>query len=452
MRRPVRFTSLLRGDSLTGKVSRETRLMAPMEDHPLRYKLSNELHARPFPSLNAPCTAAFLAIKQPHDAVNRDRDLDRAHLIALLDRYGAPHPHPGATHYFGKIGRHMLKWEQHTEFVTYTAFWEGLGARPFDPTDFEVFPEDWLAEAPGVRMTSALIRVAKRGPEEQVISEINDWFVAESVAVSSVLDDAAVVAGDFRIDPAGHLRFAVYVNADTGARRIGRIVQRLCEIETYKSMSMLGFSRVKDMGARMGEIETELTALIGDMADADRASESTLAGLLSISAELEKMIAESSFRFGATGAYEHIVHQRVEVMREQRFDGRQTFNEFMMRRYDPAMRTVKSSEARLGKMADRAIRAGELLRTRVDVERQAQNQKLLESMDQRSDLQLKLQRTVEGLSVVAISYYAVSLVGYMIYPLTKPTGMSKGMLTAVITPLVVLLVWWMIRRIQRAMH
>lgn len=159
-----------------------------------------------------------------------------------------------------------------------------------------------------------------------------------------------------------------------------------------------------------------------------------------------------TFRFGATGAYEAIVHDRIDALREERISGRQTFAEFMARRYDPAMRTVKSAEGRLRSMAERAQRAAELLRTRVDVERSAQNQKLLESMDRRADLQLRLQRTVEGLSVVAISYYAVSLAAYAVYPLTEPLGISKGMATAVLTPVVVLGVWIALRRIQRKMH
>ena len=132
---------------------------ARLADHPLRYELANELHARPFPPLEAPCHAVYLAIKNPVDAANRDRDLDRAHLLALLDRFGATHPSPGATHYFGDLGKHKIKWECHTEFTTYTIFTPGLPDRPFDPASFDVLPPDWLAEAPGARITSALIRV-----------------------------------------------------------------------------------------------------------------------------------------------------------------------------------------------------------------------------------------------------------------------------------------------------
>ena len=107
--------------------------MPPIEDHPLRYELSNELHARPFPTVGAEAEAIWLAIKRPNDAAARDREADRQHLLALLDRHGAQHPQPGATHYSGKIGRHDLKWESHTEFVTYTILSAGLGERPFDP-------------------------------------------------------------------------------------------------------------------------------------------------------------------------------------------------------------------------------------------------------------------------------------------------------------------------------
>ncbi|WP_371036700.1 MULTISPECIES: DUF3422 family protein [unclassified Rhodosalinus] len=423
--------------------------MPPISDHPLRYQLANELHARPFPTLPATGRAVFIAIKQPDEAPSRDRQADLDHLIALLDRHGADHPKPGATHWFGQIGKHRMKWESHTEFVTYTAFLDGPGERPFDPDDFAVFPSDWLEAAPGQRITSVMVRVENRPETEaEITARLADWFVSESVAISHVVDDAAVVAGDFRIDPAGHLRFAVFPSEDTGRRRVGRIVQRLLEIETYKTMSMLGFQRVQSLGPRMHEIDTELGRLMSGLTEEGGSAEDTLKALLTVSAELESLSAQSAFRFGATAAYEAIVTQRIEVLREERFAGRQTFAEFMMRRFDPAIRTVKHTERRLQTMADRAMRAGDLLRTRVDVARSAQNQALLESMDRRADLQLRLQKTVEGFSVVAISYYAVSLGGYLLYPLADAIGVSKGTVTAAITLPVVAVVFVAVRRMR----
>jgi uncharacterized membrane-anchored protein len=312
-----------------------------------------------------------------------------------------------------------------------------------------VFPEDWLADAPGKRLTSVLIRVEQLPEDETtVLAKLEDWFVAESLAVARVVDGAAIIAGDFRIDPAGHMRFAVFVRDGVGARRVGRIVQRLCEIETYRAMSMLGLIRSRQLTTRLNALDPKLSALVSGLDNAEPSPEVALHNLLAISAELESLAVQFSFRFGATAAYEAIVNQRIEVLREERIAGRQTFGEFMMRRYDPAMRTVKSAEGRLQGMAERAQRAAELLRTRVDVERSAQNQKLLESMDKRADLQLRLQRTVEGLSTVAITYYAVNLATYALEPMAHRLHLSHGALMSLLTPVVLLGVWLMVRRIR----
>lgn len=427
--------------------------MPRIKDHPLRYALVNELHARPFPDLPVPCQAVYVAIKEAEHAVNRDRAADRAHLLGLLDRHGSAHPQPDATHFSGLIGRHELKWESHTEFVTYTAFGDATSDRAFDPVEADVFPADWLAAAPGTRLTSVLIRVEEMpATDEAMLARLDSWFVPESLATSRVVDGAAVIAGDFRIDPAGHMRFVVFVQKGTGSRRVGRIVQRLCEIETYRAMSMLGLIRARNLSSRLNTIDPQLSQLISGLTETAQSPETVLHTLLEISAELESLAVQFSFRFGATGAYEAIVSQRISVLREVRLQGRQTFGEFMMRRYDPAMRTVKSVDKRLKSMAERAERAAELLRTRVDVERSAQNQRLLESMDARADLQLRLQTTVEGLSVVAISYYAVNLLAYIAYPVTDAAGLSKGVTMALITPLVILGVWAMVQRIKRKFH
>lgn len=425
--------------------------MAPITDHPLRYNLANELHARPFPTLEAPCRAAYLAIKPAENAVGRDRKADVIHLKALLDHYAAPHPEEGATHYFGQIGRHLLKWESHTEFVTYTIFGDGVAATPYDASTFAMFPEDWLAAAPGARITSALIRVEQQSGDDGITDKVAEWFVPESVAVSRVLDNDAVIAGDFRIDQGGHMRFAVFARPETGERRVGRVVQRLCEIETYKAMAMLGFSRSRSLGKPMGALDVRLSALTEALSAAPEQTEETLSALLQVSGELEALTAQSTFRFGATTAYEKIVNQRIDVLREERFKGRQTFGEFMMRRFDPAMRTVASTKERLDAMSGRAIRASDLLRTRVDVERSAENKALLESMDRRADLQLRLQKTVEGLSIVAISYYAVNLAANMALPFANDLGLSSLAMKALLTPLVIGLVWVMVRQIRKSL-
>ncbi|QHQ35946.1 DUF3422 family protein [Algicella marina] len=424
-----------------------------LTDYPDRYALSNELHARPFPELTAPCCAAYIAIKQPHDAAERDREADRAHLLSLLDHYGAPHPAPGANHHSCPLGRGFLKWEQHTEFVTYTIFASGVAARPFDGSVYGMFNRKWLADAPGQVLTSCLVRVEPVADmaeaQARITSDLYSWFVPESLAISSVIDGAAAIAGDFRIDESGHVRFAVLVNRQTGARRLGRIVQRLLEIETYKSAAMLTLPVARATSARVRHLNRELTDVVARMEREEGGDVDTLRRLLKMSAEIELLSSSSAFRFGASGAYEAIVTQRIEVLREERLQSRQTFAEFMMRRFDPAMRTCRAAEAQLAALSQRAERAANLLRTRVDVASSQQNVDVLARMDERAALQLRLQETVEGLSVVAISYYGVSLVVNLLKPFAKTAGIGEAWVYAGVTLPVILLVWYMIRRLKK---
>ena len=108
------------------------------------------MHARPSPSLETPCRAAYLVFKREHNAASRDRQADVEHLKALLDHYLAPYPKEGATHYFGNIGNYQLKWESHTEFVSYTIFDQKSKTKAFDVKTFELFPDEWLSSSPYV--------------------------------------------------------------------------------------------------------------------------------------------------------------------------------------------------------------------------------------------------------------------------------------------------------------
>ncbi|MGZ9809712.1 DUF3422 family protein [Pseudoroseicyclus sp. H15] len=423
----------------------------PLQDHPRRAALAAELHARPFPTAASPGQAVYLALKPTENAAGRDRAADWDYLLELLDHFGAPHPPPGATHHSCQLGRATLKWECHTEFVTYTLILPGLPARPFAPEAFEMFPPKWLSHAPAPRLTSAILTILPMQDEAEILANAEDWFVPQSVAIARVQEGELVIAGDFRFDSAGHMRFALFSAESCSPRRIGRILQQLCEIETYKAIAMLGLTRARRMEGEMGAVETQLSELVAEMGGT-LSPEETLGALLMVSAELERLIAASSFRFGATAAYAAIVHERIAALREERLGGRQSFGDFMTRRFDPAVRTAASAAARLDAMAARAGRAAELLRTRVDVERSAQNQRLLESMDRRSDLALRLQHTVEGLSVVAISYYALGLASYLAAPAAEAADVPKPLLMAALVPVVVGVVYLAIRRIRRRME
>ncbi len=426
-----------------------------LADHPLRYPLSAELHARPFSEMAAPGRALFLAVKAAEDSAKRSPAGDLAHLTAFIDRHGGPHPAPEANHYFADFGRFQLKWERHTEIVTYTLYETGAAGALFRAGLAGHLPDDWLAEAPGQVISAIQIEVLDADGVEAAMAKLRDelapHFANESMACARLLDDNAVAIGDFRIHEGGLARFGLIVHGPAGPRRIGRAVQRLIEMETYRTLAMLAFPTARQVAGRLNEIESALGDLIAQIGrDGKPEPEAEiLRRLTALSAEIETLAAGSAFRFGASGAYEAIVTERIAMLREARLEGWQQFSEFMVRRFDPAMRTVHAAERRLEELAARASRIASLLSTRVNVAVQTQNQEVLEKMNRRAALQLRLQATIEGFSVVAISYYAVNLISYLLAPLAKGLGADKTVLTAVSVIPLVALVWWAIRRLRR---
>ncbi|MEM1275938.1 MAG: DUF3422 domain-containing protein [Pseudomonadota bacterium] len=428
--------------------------LPPEMMHPRRYPLTHELHARPFQPYEAPGRILHLAFKEPVNASERDRTRDFAHLIDFLDRHGGPHPAENATHYTHDFGRFRLKWEQHTEFVTYTIYTPVPEEALFKHELMALAEASWLAEAPGKIIAAIDIEILQadgaEAARELIDTSVLKYFNVEGLAIASVLDQGAMALSDFRIHEGGFTRCALVLHSTRGPRRIGRTVQRLIEIETYKTLALLALPIARDTAQRLNLIELDLADLVGQVSKAEgTAAADILKSLSALSAEIETLSATSAFRFGAAEAYERIIRDRITMLREARIEGRQMFREFMLRRFEPAMQTCHSTQARLEALSTRASRIAELLRTRVDVEVQAQNQQLLRSMDARADLQLRLQRTVEGLSVVAISYYAVSLIGYLVAPLAEPLGFDKNTLLAAVALPLILAIWLAARAVRK---
>ena len=424
------------------------------DEHPQRVALTNELHARPFQPATAPGRVMHFAFKQATNAAERDLGLDRDHLVRLLDHFGAAHPAPGAKQHSVELGRFRLKWESHTEFVTYTLFEEGPARTLFSGELAKHFSQEWVAVAPG-RMVAAvqceLVDDRESGAEAPLPDVLLRHFDPQSVAAAQILDGKAISLGDFRIHEQGYTRFAIVQRGDLGARRLGRAVQRLLEIEVYRSMAMLALPIARDVARRLNEIERQLAELTSEVSSQTRSlsDADALQELMRLSAEIESMAAASAFRFDAAQAYQSIVTERLEALRERTTDGRQHFAEFMERRFAPAMRTVHAAKSRLAALSLRAARTAELLRTRVNVSLEVQNKSLLESMDKRAALHLRLQETVEGLSVVAISYYAVSLGSYLLAPLAGAIGVEKNTILALVAIPIIGAVWWFTRQIRK---
>lgn len=423
-----------------------------LRDHPLRQVLINEVHARPFARVTAPQRASHLALLTGEDPAE-----DRAHVAALCAAHGARPPGPEDTYLMADLGPFRLRWERHTEFSSYT-FYLGAeapgfdaAAAPFAAPVLDRVPRDWLAALPGQLLVGVHLELEATNAPQRDEEALARLFGTDDTAGSVVSGGAGAVWTDFAVQADGFCRILLQ---DRGLRprQAGRLVQRLFEIETYRMLALLALPLARRHGpelSRSGERLTEMTARLATIEGLE--DERRLLGELTrMSAEVEDMAATASYRFAAARAYHALVRRRVEGLREQRFEGMQTIGEFLDRRLTPAMATCEAVAARLEGRSDRVSRASQLLRTRIDIALEAQNGELLRSMDRRARLQLRLQQTVEGLSVAAISYYLVGLVGYAAKA-AKSAGIAldADLVTGLSIPVVVVLVGFGVWRLRR---
>lgn len=425
-------------------------LHSVFRDHPLRRQLTNELHARPFEALTAPMRVTALAMLSGEDGA----EAERLHLAKLCDMVGAPPPPPGATHYSGSFGSFRVKWERHTEFSTWTFFRAGAQGEPFADPAIRAAPRDWVAELPGERLVGVHVLLLDPDQPEPSTAMLTHIFGSENYVGSRIAGRAATAWTDFHIHGDGYSRIVVNDHTLT-PRQSGRVIQRLIEIETYRMTALLALPVAREILPRVAAMEkqlAELTARTNALKGLDDEKD-VLDQLTRLMAEVEEISAANAFRFSATRAYFQLTERRVEELRETRIEGFQTIAEFMERRLSPALSTCNAVESRVEALSRRVARASAMLRTRVEIAVEGQNAELLRSMDRRADLQLRLQETVEGLSVVAISYYLMGIVGYAAKGL-KGAGLplNADLVTGLTIPLVLWTVWTGVRRIRSVLN
>lgn len=383
--------------------------MTPLPpDHPDRLVLADEAHARPPEPLEAPARATYLAVLV--DADDRARELE--HIARLCARLRAAPPDSGVTQFSAGFGPMRVKWERHGEFSGYTFFAGGAGPTPFAEPASALLPEHWLAAIPGRTIVAAhavLLSGCDGPPDLAAQARHLDGNI---VVGGSIGGGAGHAFTDFRIHPDGCARFILIGDGFT-PRQAGRMLQRLFEIEAYRMLALLALPIARRQSPRIVAIERALAELTDGIAREVGNEEALLQELTRLAAEVESGLAASQFRFGATRAYGELVRTRIAELREVRLPGTQTIEEFMARRFSPAVATCSTVSQRLHDLSERVAQASSLLATRVGIAREKQNQALLASMNRRARLQLRLQQTVEGLSVAAIAYYVAGLVGYL---------------------------------------
>jgi uncharacterized membrane-anchored protein len=279
------------------------------------------------------------------------------------------------------------------------------------------------------------------------------WFDGRETVASLLGIRRSCAITDFHLRDSGFERLLVISPSNTSELRAGRTSQRLLELETYRLMALRGLPVAKELSATLTESETQLAEITALMESTEASDQDLLTQLIHLAARIERATATHMYRFSATRAYYNLVEQRIEQLREAAIPGTQMVGEFLLKRLSPAMTTVQATAQRLASLSQRIERASALLRTRVDIVTETQNQMLLEKLTKGQELQLRLESTVEGLSIAAISYYVISLVLYA-GKAAKAVGapVNPEMLAGALIPVVLIGIWWATRQIHKKLH
>ena len=428
-------------------------------DDTQRMALHNEIHTRPSATFKLPSLIVYVAVLNAGLSMSDECK----HLQLLPGHQGLDIEKMKGNFLQLQCQGYKVIWERHTEFTRYTIVQAlpshaGWGSQLPELSSHVATGNDWLSRIPGKTITAIHLAMLNEGmDDDDAFFKAKQWL-GEGTVIGSKMGRTADnhshshLMTNLRIGSDGFERMLVLASPQTSENRSGRIAQRLLELETYRIMSLLSLPVAKKLGAKLAQTEiqlVEITKRLEKKIDSDEVLLNDLAGL---SAEVESITAENSYRFSAAVAYDGIVRERISEMREQPLSGIQTVGEFMQRRLAPAMATVNATSERLASLAQRLSRASALLRTRVDIATEAHNQELLEKLTKGQALQLRLQSTVEGLSIAAISYYVVSLILYLGKAMEGAgVNINPEMLAGFSTPVVLFVSWKLIQRIHRSL-
>ena len=439
-------------------------IIFPALNHPLRVPLSAEIHSRPPIRLEAPERITHLAIHGRNELAAGASAGAQSQLLAdLCVHFGVTAPAGEAKYFFHDFGRFRLKWECHTEFASYTFVASARSVPSRDDLFAQMpsgdLPQQWVMRLEGKLMVAShIVLEAANSSADETVPHMRRLFEGNAI-VGCEASQAAQVWTDFQVHPDGFVRF-VLRDAGLKGQQAGRLVQRLLEIETYRMMALLGLPNAQQSIPVLNAIESELAALTATMVANGETStdeeegiakeKALLEQITALAARLEQLAVDNSYRFSASQAYFKLVHSRIDELRERRIEGVPTIAEFMQRRLTPAMNTCASTARRQEVLGERLANTNSLLRTRVGIRQEQQNNKILQSMNTRAAQQLRLQQAVEGLSVVAISYYLAGLVSYAGKAL-KAGGLNinTDLATGIAVPVLALIVWLGVNRLRK---
>lgn len=405
-------------------------------EHPLRRWAVDEMRLRRFAPVPRHCEIyQVVRLVTPDERGDEDRWLTNQRPDfgdwTLAPRHGTG---------LAKGGIQFL-WERHAEASTLTF----------------IFPEacEAAARAPYIRWLEGWPGAVVRATRLFVLPDaaaVPDALASQQISQADMvccdINGGIRIWSDFGIHGDGYGRLILTAgDVDDGER--GRIIQRMQELGNYRNMALLGFPTVQQYGPEVDALEVRLSDHSRRVALADEDDDRLLEELSSISSELELIRSATSFRLSATAAYAEVAGDRLTALDIRPVANFQSLADFTERRLVPATRTCAVFRQRLSHIAERIAGAMHALDTRIDSRIKAQNLSLMQSMERSTQLQLRLQTLVEGLSVFAAAYYVLGLIGYVAKGAAAYSGGKwADILVGALTVPVILFIYFMVRRLR----
>ncbi len=405
-------------------------------EHPLRRWAVDEMRLRRFAPVSRHCDM-YQAVRlidaderaaEDHMLLNDRPEFDDWSLAA---RHGSGHT---------KSGIHFL-WERHTEASTLTLIF------PNDaPSGVRAPYIKWLEQWTGAVVRATHIFVIPNA--QDIDAHLKKQGISPHEMVCCDINAGLRIWSDFGIHGDGYGRLIVTAgDVEEGER--GRIIQRMQELGNYRNLALLGFPTVQKYGPQVDQLEQKLSEHAKRVAMADDDDETLLNQLAEISSQLELIRSASGFRLSATAAYAEVAADRLASLNVQPVANYQSLTDFTERRLVPASRTCSVFRQRLTHIAERISGVMHSLDVRIDIRIKAQNLGLMQSMERSTQLQLRLQTLVEGLSVIAAAYYLIGLITYVVKGVEAyPSGSSSNVFIGAITLPVILLIYAFVQRLR----
>lgn len=380
--------------------------LSKIATHPLREKLYNELHNRPFQSISTPAQLTHIAIQHKGKLKQQEHEF----ISMLCNMFQVNTPAESMPCFSQDFGLFSLRWERHLEYSTYTFIRQApLTDSPFIKNAIDYVPNNWFERMPGEVIAAVHLVIERENISGPITHNVEQYFDNMSLIASAPVHSQARVWSSFKLHEDGFGRFLIY-QQELSAEQLGRLIQQLLQLDTYRLMATLGLPLAQAINSELSQLDVQLQQVTTYIAlGSEKSDRELLTQVSKIAAKVEDFRSQSTYRFSATNAYYDVVLQRMEELKEDEIPGYMTLQEFLMRRITPAVKTCQTASNHLEDISRRVTRASDLLRTRVEMVLQEQNQTLLKSMNHRANVQMRLQQTVEGLSVAAISYYGMQL-------------------------------------------